>query len=375
MSRLDMLTTEESVVDNSSTDHLHTNPFEQGRYIRVVHNDEQGFEIEVSSKTSLQAVYIKVKDDIASVTVAKFVNKKKKQEITLSRANISQLKGFLEFLTTTKLVDIASKKLALADENELNPENSEHIRRLLDKEGGGEIIKAVVDAGGITTVDIINTAFRRKQLDSFHRLLTEGDAWINYGKQFDLALNSEEAIWQHFFERNDWIFGYGLDYRFNGILQTQFHASETEADGSSSVITDFLLGDKRYTTFVEIKKPSTPLFTGTKAQRSNSWSLSSDLIHSVSQILEQKASGQLRLADGQLKDETGEPIVQRSYDSKVILVIGDWNRVESASTKERETKEKTLELFRRDSRNIKILTFDELFERANFIVEHGEKTS
>jgi hypothetical protein len=28
-----------------------------------------------------------------------------------------------------------------------------------------------------------------------------------------------------------------------------------------------------------------------------------------------------------------------------------------------------LELFRRDSRNVEILTFDELFERAKFIVE------
>jgi hypothetical protein len=30
---------------------------------------------------------------------------------------------------------------------------------------------------------------------------------------------------------------------------------------------------------------------------------------------------------------------------------------------------KTFELFRRDSRNVEILTFDELYDRATFIVE------
>ncbi len=50
-----------------------------------------------------------------------------------------------------------------------------------------------------------------------------------------------------------------------------------------------------------------------------------------------------------------------------------WGNVESANDNEKRIKEKTFELYRRDSRNIKILTFDELLERAKFIVEHGEK--
>ena len=37
---------------------------------------------------------------------------------------------------------------------------------------------------------------------------------------------------------------------------------------------------------------------------------------------------------------------------------------------ERQIKEKTFELYRRDSRNIKMLTYDELLERARFIVQH-----
>jgi hypothetical protein len=92
------------------------------------------------------------------------------------------------------------------------------------------------------------------------------------------------------------------------------------------------------------------------------------LIDSVSQILEHKASGLIRLDKQQFIK--GEPVSQKAYDSKVILIIGDWKELENSSnTLEKEIKKKTLELFRRDSRNVEILTFDELFERACYIAE------
>ncbi|MBK6340390.1 MAG: DUF4263 domain-containing protein [Bacteroidetes bacterium] len=90
-------------------------------------------------------------------------------------------------------------------------------------------------------------------------------------------------------------------------------------DGSNTVIGDYLLGDNFFTTFVELKKPSTPLF-GKKGNRSNSWKLSNDLIESVSQILEHKATGLIRLDKQQFIK--GEPVNQKAYDSRVILIIG-----------------------------------------------------
>lgn len=66
-------------------------------------------------------------------------------------------------------------------------------------------------------------------------------------------------------------------------------------------------------------------------------------------------------------------IQQRAEDCKVILVIGIWDERKFKSDNEKRIKEKTLELFRRDSRNIKILTLDELYDRAKFIVEHKAK--
>src|SRR5690606_5566136 len=117
-----------------------------------------------------------------------------------------------------------------------------------------------------------------------------------------------------------------------------------------SVITDFLMGDKFFTTFIEIKKPSTRLF-GKNKNRSNCWCLSDDLICAVSQILEHKAAGQIKFDKTQYHN--GEPIEQKAYDSKVILLIGHWGELHTAaSSHEREIKKKTFELYRRDSRNI-----------------------
>jgi len=257
------------------------------------------------------------------------------------------------------------------DEDELDVDTIRRIKTLLSKDGGEKVIQSLLEEGLITSADITNTAYRKKQLAIFELMLDDENYWQQYAALQNIDRSKEEKVWQHFFSVNDWIFGYGLDYRFNGILQKEFYASDPQADGSGSVITDYLLGDKRFTTFVEIKKPSTPIF-GNSKNRSNSWSLSNDLVDGISQILEQKASGQLKLEKRELFDENGVQIMQKAHDSKVILIIGNWNKVEFQNPLEKGIKEKTFELYRRDSRNIKILTFDELYERAKFIVEHKQ---
>ena len=184
----------------------------------------------------------------------------------------------------------------------------------------------------------------------------------------NLSRNISEPKWQDFFYDNQWIFGYGLQYKFQGILQKEFHASNTNINGSGAVISDFLLADSRFTTFVELKRPDTPLYKGV-GNRSNAWSLSNELLYAVSQILEQKASGQIKMEKEELYDDCGNVITQRPIDPKVILIIGMWNEIENDNSQTQRIKERTFELFRRDSRNIDIITYDELYDRAKFIVE------
>lgn len=358
--------TEEEIISGSIPNRLYWHEFEQGRFFQVVYQDDSGFEVKLASRTMLKAVYIKSSDNIEGIEIIKLVGGKETQKIKLSKFNFAQLKAFLAFLNEIDLKGISEKRLKLFDEQELDDSTVKTVKTLLSKEGGSEIVEKLLEEGIITSHDIVNTSFRKRGLGIFKSLMNSEDYWKTYAKENDLSDKSEEKVWQYFFEKNEWIFGYGLDYRFQTILQREAHVSNSELDGSNTVIADYLLGDKMFTTFVELKKPSTRLF-GTEKNRSNAWRLSNEVVDSVSQILEQKASGQIKLDTQQYTD--GEPLHQKAYDSKVILIIGHWKELDAGSnTQEKEVKKKTFELFRRDSRNIEIVTYDELYERAKFIV-------
>jgi hypothetical protein len=364
---------EEDIIMGSIPNRLYSHEFEAGRFFQVVHQDENGFEIKLAPRTMLKAVYIKEQDDIEGIEIIKVVSKNETQRIKLSKFNFAQLKAFLAFISEIDLKGITEKRLKILDDQELDTDSIRSVKTLLSKKGGAELVETMINEGIISSKDIVNTAFRKRGLQIFSDLKNNSEYWKTYAEANGFKKHSEEKVWQYFFEKNQWIFGYSLDYRYQEILQREVHLSNAELDGSNTVIGDYLLGDNFFTTFVELKKPSTLLFAN-KGNRSNSWKLSNDLIESVSQILEHKASGLIRLDSPQYIN--GEPLTQKAYDSKVILIIGDWKELENSSnTLEKEIKKKTLELFRRDSRNVEILTFDELFERAKFIVEGAKQVS
>jgi hypothetical protein len=367
-------TSEEEIISNYNPNRLYWHEFEAGRFFQVVHEDEKGAVMKFAPRTMLKVVYIKDQDDIEGFEIIKVVHNKETERIKLSKFNFAQLKAFLSFFSEIDLKGITEKRLKILDDQELDSDTIRSVKTLLSKTGGSELVETLINEGIISSKDIVNTSFRKRGLQIFTDLKNKQDYWKTYAQENELNKHSEEKVWQFFFEKNTWIFGYGLDYRYQEILQREVHLSDAELDGTNTVIGDYLLGDNFFTTFVELKKPSTPLFAN-KGNRSNSWKLSNDLIESVSQILEHKASGLIRLDSPQYIK--GEPLKQKAYDSKVILIIGDWKELEkSTNTIEKDIKKKTIELFRRYSRNVEIITFDELYERAKFIVEGSKnKTS
>lgn len=371
--RTGLVPTEDDVILNSKPNHLYSHEFEKGRFFQVVHEDEEGFEIKLSTRTMLKAVYIKDKNDIEGIEIIKLIGQDEKQRIGFSKFNLAQLKAFLSFLSQTELSAISEKRIKIAD-SELTPDNIKLIKTLLAKEGGQEVVESVIDEGIITSRDIVNVAFRKRGLDYFKKLLTESEYWKEYRELIDIPKAKEETTWQAFFERNEWILGLGADYKYQRILQKEGNVSEQDLGGGNTVISDFLLSDFKFVTFVELKKPSTPLF-GNDKNRSGAWSLSRDLQNACSQILEQKAAGLIKF-DKPQEDSDGNLVSENAYDSKTILIVGNWNELENADNyQEARIKKKTFELYRKDSRNIEILTFDELFERAEYIVNNLEKAN
>ena len=100
-----------------------------------------------------------------------------------------------------------------------------------------------------------------------------------------------------------------------------------------------------------------------------SWSLSTQLIDAVSQILAQKASWEIKATRVNYMSD-GSAISQKTCDPKCVLVLGRLAGL-SSDDREQDRKIRTFEMFRRDSRNIEILTYDELYERAYYIVNQA----
>ncbi|MEK6451946.1 MULTISPECIES: Shedu immune nuclease family protein [unclassified Myroides] len=363
------------IIDNYKLEQLYNHKIENGRFFKIVFANDEKTAIQLASKTFMQIKYLPSRNDIEGLDIIKIVNGKESQKVSFSKFNFAQLELFLNFIHDIDLSTVAERRLKLADNSLdiLDEETKKNISTLLQGNEGAEVIQELLDNDIITSQDIVNTGYRKNQLKIFERLLNEK----NYLQQYklneeDLSNNTKDEIaWQHFFNKNPWIFGYGLDYRYQSILQKEFSASNTDAAGKGQVNADFLIGDNYFTTFVELKTPDTDLFvnTGSGQNRSGSWCLSTKLIYAVSQILEQKAVGQIKL-ETEPYNSLGEKITQKGYDSKCILVVGNLNKeVEESqdSSQIKEIKRKTFELFRRDSRNIEIITYDELYLRAYHI--------
>lgn len=382
---------EEDIVDNYRTDTLYTHAFknQEGKYFTIVSKDANGVpdavEVEhpavVRNKIKTTFTFIKKHNEITDVSFKRFKYYKKKgyveqeEQIVFSYPFFKQIIGYLQMLSELNLADINERRIALADDAmpTIDEETKKKIKTILLRKDGQAIIEELINSGIITSGDIVNIGYRKKQLEIFEKLLNQSDYIETYKADNKIAGLGPEAVWQHFFSSNDWIFGYGLDYRFLGILQEQAHIAASDVSGKGSVISDFLMGCSKFTVLVEIKKPDTPLF-GKSKNRSNAWALSDDLISALSQLLEQKASWQVSAATdtGGGFDSDGNPIKQKTVDPKSILIIGSAKQFEGED-KENLIKAKTFELFRRDSRNVEILTYDELFERASFIVSHKQK--
>jgi hypothetical protein len=331
------------------------------------------------NKLQVSAIVYSIKDtNLLEFTLQKFTENQetgvsspiKETAFSFTQDEFTEL---LKFLSDLKFLDFSNKERFVIEEGTLPN------RKILLNLTKPDTSKILVDKDLAELVDKLSDLEKDKRESVLETLrnnvLTKQDLNILSGRKDGLELFKElfskktsETEWQLFFKQNSWIFGYGLDYRFLSILQREASVSSTDLDGKNEVKLDYLLGDKNFTIIVELKRPDTPLFEKDK-NRSESWKLSKDLTYAVSQILSQKAEWQIKAQTDQF-DENENKIEQDTVDPKTILIIGDTKQF-SGSTKSDLIKKKTFELYRRNSRNIEILTYDELLGRAQFIVNDG----
>jgi hypothetical protein len=166
-----------------------------------------------------------------------------------------------------------------------------------------------------------------------------------------LTERAKEAHWQRLFEANPFI----LDLAFNVpvlLLKGQAHVGGKKLSGAGEKITDFLFANQLTdnVAVLEIKTPQSAILAK-KEYRSGVFGPSSDLVGSVTQVLDQV--NQLQNEIFRIKALNPEHRME-SHGIRGVLVIG---MVPESKGK------RSFELYRNALHGISIITFDELLEK------------
>jgi hypothetical protein len=261
----------------------------------------------------------------------------------------------ISYLKSLRELDIPDEHFSLTPNttNQISTALSEH-----DVETFRALAKIVENdpTFSLSIADVVELNRRRIRLAEFQKALSE---------------ERPEPWWKDFFEDNKWIFGYGLNYRIIRIEQEQANLGGAIFTGVGTKKADYLgstAGDVRFTIVVEIKTAETPLLQGDKPQRSGAWSLSKQLTDAVTQA---QAYAYGWTTESKQYNNAVELAKRKLFtvQPRAIVVIG-----RLADLASDESKLSTFELFRESLHGVEVLTYDQLFERAKFIVEHMKST-
>lgn len=164
-----------------------------------------------------------------------------------------------------------------------------------------------------------------------------------------LSKRTKEDAWQQLFNQNPFILSLAFGYPAIKISD-QASVGGKRLTGSGEKITDYLIknGITNNLAIIEIKKPSSALLNKT-AYRGSVYCASTELTGSVTQVLDQCYQLQQNIA--MIKSNNRIYDIE-SYAVHCILVIGEMPA--------NEDKKKSFEIYRRNSKNVQIITFDEL---------------
>jgi len=214
---------------------------------------------------------------------------------------------------------------------------------------------------------------RKNVIEVFGKLLNEVGYIEAYKIEKGISKQGEEVVWHFFLKNNTWLLGLNLDIRFidDFVDEGSIGNPSTENQGNAKVD---LIGLCDYTVLVELKTASTSLFTQvkTKDARTNTWSFTPEFIEGFSQCLAQKFEWDKtsEIKDLIRADEILSKNEYRTIDPKTVYIVGNKKKEipKDSNNKDIINKRDTFERFRRNNRNIEIITSDELYERAKFIV-------
>ena len=320
----------------------------------------------------IKAAFLEDDRSIRSLTIQRYIKTgpQDRQYFTFVGSEIDTL---IDFIASVKTIQFdGAAKVHLTDEvlREIILDQSQ-ARKIFEK--NSELFLELAQQEHITR-DLVAVGYRRRQLGHFETLLQDQDFFESERGRLQCK---PEDVWQKFFEANTWIFGYGLSYQFMSQLdERKLEQIVRGRDlGGAGKRSDALMktrGIVNSLCFVEIKRHDTPLL-GQSTYRPDVWPPSAELASGVSQTQATvhaavDAIGHRLLPRDEFGDPTGEVLF--NIEPRSCLVIGSLGQFQTANGVN-TPKFRSFELFRRNTWRPEIVTFDELLQRARFIVDHG----
>lgn len=338
--------------------------------------DEVVVRVTGGERQEIKAIFYEDSRRIKSLTIQRFTKKDGKPHnisFTFQGEEIAILHKFIHLI---KHVHLDGKEKDKLDDEMLDDLliSGEEKRRFLIENLD---LVAEIAQNEVTKSDIVGLAYRKQQLEIFQKLLEDESYFENIKNE--RGLRGPEAVWQNFFEENPWIFGYGLNFVFSSQLtdkKLEQLVAGTFLNHSGKRV-DALMKTRGLISslcFIEIKTHNTPLLRTREPYRSECWRISDELSGSIAQIQKtvQKAVKSIG-SKVELHNDIGDPTGELAflYQPKSYIVVGKLSEFVTDNGIN-EQKFSSFELFRRNISNPEIVTFDELFERAKFIVSHHE---
>ncbi|UVO49154.1 DUF4263 domain-containing protein [Sphingomonas sp. SUN019] len=338
-------------------------------------NDEVVVRTTSSRRQQIKAVFLEDSRAIKSLTLQRFTSDifPTDQHFTFTGEEITKLIEFLACIPSLPLDDSGKRHVSASELRNLLLSKADAQQLFRDHE---DMFIQVAEGADLKR-DLIALGYRRKQLDRFERLLSDPEYFR--GEQSILGPSKRpEDVWQTFFEANTWVFGYGLSFQFSTALddRTLEQVVQGHRIGMAGKRADALMKTRARINslcFVEIKRHDTPLLS-TRDYRPRAFAPSAEVAGGVVQV---QATVQAALESIGRKidvtDQQGNPTGEHvfNFDPRAYLVVGSLSEFETEHGPN-EDKVRSFELFRRNVRRPEIITFDELFQRARFIVQHDQ---
>jgi len=280
----------------------------------------------------------------------------------------------LEFVQNIQLYRFQDSGPVNISDDKLQQKNISEIQARKLIQDNHEVFSEVLKSE-ITKEDIVAVGYRKKQVEVYRKFLEDEEYFNSIREKIE---TTNEGLWQKYFEKNPWIFGYGLGY----ILVSSLDEKKLEQVvkgydfNSPGKRVDALLKTRGIVSslcFTEIKTHKTKLLEN-KPYRSGCWAPSKELAGAVAQVQGTVASAVENLSERiNIEDDQGNPTGEElfKYQPKSYLVIGNLDEFKTEKGVNKD-KFRSFELYRKNTNNPEIITFDELFERAKYIVHQNE---